>query len=101
MMEVFSIEGPLGTLMILFKVIFATYMAIAQEIADYTVNYIQTYKFELLRDSYDVLASSTNLFTGLMLADFMGKVAYKPMKLSTELDYDAIAEYAQTFPKIF
>ena len=94
MLEAFSIEGPIGTLIILAKVIFATYMAIAQEMVNYTVNYIQTYKFELATGLWDVAASSFNLTFGLFFADFLGGVAYKPLKLSTELDYPAIAEYA-------
>ena len=60
---------------------------------DYTVDYINTYQFELATGVWDVVASSVNLSTGLMLSDFLGKAAYKPLKLSTELDYDAISDY--------
>ena len=79
-------------LVILFKVVFATYMAIAEELVNYTIDYINTYQFELEKGVWDVIASTVNLSTGLMFADFLGKVAYKPLKLSTELDYDAISE---------
>ena len=90
MLEVFSIEGPVGSLIILFKVIFATYWAICQEIANYTIDYLSTYKMELFTGFWDVAASSFNLTFGLMFADFLGKVAYKPLKLSTEIDIEGL-----------
>ena len=80
-------------LIILLKVVTATMMAIGEAMVEYTVDYINTYQFELMKGVWDVIASSVNLSTGLMFADFLGKAAYKPLKLSTELDYDAISEY--------
>ena len=89
----FQMHGPIEMLIILGKVIFAAVFAITQELVNYTIDYLNTYQFELAKGVWDVLASSFNLTFGLMFADFIGKVAYKPLKLSTELDYDAISAY--------
>ena len=97
MLNVIQIEGPIGMLVVLGKVIFATAFAIASEMANYVIDYVNTYQFELATGVWDVVASSINLSTGLMFADFLGKVAYKPLKLSTELDYDGISQAYHNF----
>ena len=101
MVEVFSIEGPVGTMIILGKVIFATYMAIAQECAKQMMEFLETYQFELATGFYDVFASIINLSTGILASDILGKVAFRPLKLSEDIDIDAVAEYWSTRPQLF
>ena len=100
-MQVVDMRGPMEAVMIFFQVIFATYMAIAQEMANQVIDYLSTYQFELAKGLYDVAASSFNLTSGLLMTDFLGKVAFKPLKLSNELDYPAISAYMAKMPALF
>ena len=101
MMQVVDMRGPFQAVMIFFQVIFSAYMAIAQEMANQVIDYLSTYQFELAKGLYDVAASSFNLTSGLLMTDFLGKVAFKPLKLSNELDYPAISAYMAKMPALF
>merc|ERR1712166_649791 len=98
MMTVISLKGPVQAFMIFFQVIFATYMTIAQELANQAIDFITTYQFELGTGLYDVAASSLNLTSGFLMSSFLGKVAFKPLKPSDELDFEAISAYMAKAP---
>ena len=87
MWDLFTIEGPIGTMFLVFKIVMATISAMVQEVLGMVVQFMFEYKFELFTGIYDVYASIANLWIGTWSALTMHKSMWHSFKTSDEIDY--------------